>query len=234
MFKVDSKVIVTGDTAGMQHGKDAGTPGTVVTGPFPESVTGGMYLVHFGEGDQWYVGAGDLAAAASEFESLLAALALAEEQRNAAVEKVASLEDSVRSERRKGQATLDAFRGDVLDRMKRAVADEWLTREQANEVLHDLDCEKVPAPFRVKVMDGDSTVILDVTIDADDEDDARDKVIEDLTIKAVVSEVKYVIEWNGGGDITSEESEVVEHPDDENGSYADSYEANLTFDVEEV
>jgi hypothetical protein len=126
----------------------------------------------------------------------------------------------------------DSVRGLFVDK----VSAGDLSRETANEWLGEIGMDPIKAKFRVVVTDdntGDEVLVV-TDVEADDEDEACEAVMESLSITAYTKKVEFHLSYDGEWDEESIE-DVVEWDelDDSADDYEQKYMQSLSATAEE-
>jgi hypothetical protein len=132
---------------------------------------------------------------------------------------------------------LDTFRDQVFEAVKGARKEHDLCIDGCNSFLEGLGLPKISKTWKVTVTrDSDYETVLTVSgVEADDEDDARDKVKDNFTVSATVRRVDYDYDYTGDGDTDWDHEDYSDTDSDDDGDdFADAHRDAFTFVVEEA
>jgi hypothetical protein len=131
---------------------------------------------------------------------------------------------------------LSEFKERVRNEVESAKVTHDLCIDGCNSFLEELGLPLLTRKWKGTVTrDSDGELLLTVTgIEADNEDDAKEELESNFSVKATVKAVTFDYEYDGGGDADWEYSDTEDTDfDEEDDDYADGHKDALTFSVEE-
>jgi hypothetical protein len=132
---------------------------------------------------------------------------------------------------------LSEFKERVRNEVESAKNEHDLCIDGCNAFLEELGLPLLSKKWKVQVVrDSDYETVLTVSgVEADDEDDARDKVKDNFTVSATVRRVDYDYDYTGDGDTDWDHEDYSDTDSDDDGDdFADAHRDAFTFVVEEA